>query len=149
MRLAIDAVGNQSGGGATVLLDLLREAECHARTERVVVFTSPRQYRTFDFPQSARINEIPQPRAHRAAMRPAWHLHFLHRAAVAAGADVVLCMNGMGYGKGLPFVHFVQQSLPFSREAIALALEVHHDQDTLAVGKSDEPPRDPHRDSPT
>ena len=121
LSLAIDAVGTKHSGGATVLTDVLTAAAADARFDRVSVFCSPRGHRTFDLPLSNKIREIECGFSESSRICRLWRSQFrLPSEVLKLGADVLLCMSGIGSaGQHIPHVTFVQQSLPFSPEALA------------------------------
>lgn len=121
MHLAVDAVGIKHSGGAVVLQEFLRVAIEHPRVRRLSVFTSPRALRDFNLPDGETVREYTMPHAEAPlARRVAWHERGVSRAAASVGADLLLCMTGMGNGHSVRHVTFIQQSLPFCGEALAL-----------------------------
>lgn len=120
IHLAIDCIGNTDGGGATILLTFLKAAISDDRFSRVTVFCSPRSKRKFDLPDSPKIVSIEQPFAHRSyPYRVWWFERMVGRYCKTLAVDVLLCLNGMGRGYGgVPHVTHIQQSLPFSSEAL-------------------------------
>jgi glycosyltransferase involved in cell wall biosynthesis len=118
MYLGVEAVGNRFGGGATVLTAFLSAAVAHHEIECVTVFSSPQSERRFELPDSPKLQDVPQYAAERSYLeRMAWYERGLERACRSAGVDSVICMNGMGVTRDIPSVTFIQQSLPFSKEA--------------------------------
>ncbi|MBM3331451.1 glycosyltransferase family 4 protein [candidate division WOR-3 bacterium] len=120
IHVAVDAVGIKHSGGATVLLDLLAATLTDDRVSRITVFSSPRSTRNFDLPASGRLVEIEQPLPERSYVhRLLWLRRNLGRECARVGADVLFCATGIGtIPATTPYVTFVQQSLPFSREAL-------------------------------
>jgi glycosyltransferase involved in cell wall biosynthesis len=120
VHLAIDAVGNVHGGGATILLDLLRYALADDRLAHISVFTSPRELRSFDLLASEKVVEIEQNLPGRSYLyRLFWFEHLQSRLCQRLGVDVLLCLNGIGHAHSpIPHVTYVQQSLPYSIEAM-------------------------------
>jgi len=112
-------VGIKHSGGATVLQDFLKAAIHHERLAQITVFCSPRVSRNFDLPDSRKITEIELPAAENSRVsRLLWFERQLAMRVKQCGADVLVCMSGAGRApKGMPQVTFVQQSLPFYREA--------------------------------
>ena len=95
--LAVEAVGAKHGGGAVVLGDVLRAAIRCEDIERITVFCSPRNVRSFDMPLSQKLFEVPQPYAEKSVLG---RIHWLNRglkgSVMALKADLVVCMNGIG-----------------------------------------------------
>lgn len=119
LHLAVDAVGIKYGGGATVLLDFIEAALAEPRIEQLSVFTSLRELRRFTLPADPRLTEIEVPNVDSSTIaRFRWHLVDMGKRSVKIGADLVLCFANMGRTP-TPYVVFIQQSLPFSREALA------------------------------
>jgi len=119
MKMAVDALGIKHSGGATVLQDFLMAAIHDDRLAQITVFCSPRVSRNFDLPDSPKITEIELPNAESSRIsRLLWFERQLPLRAKQSGADVLICMSGAGRAPhGMPQVTFVQQSLPFFREA--------------------------------
>ena len=63
MILAIDAVGAKHSGAASVLRATVHAALRSPGIDRLVVLSSPREVRNFDFPADPRLLELPQPQA--------------------------------------------------------------------------------------
>lgn len=119
MHLAIDAVGAKFGGTATVLLDLLNAAIINSRVKQITVFTSPREFRRFDLPTHAKLTEIEVARVDRSRIeRLRWSLHRMGNLCNRFHVDIVLCLGNIGRAT-IPCVVFIQQSLPFSPEALS------------------------------
>lgn len=121
MHLGVDAVGIKHSGGATVLLDFLAAAVSDDRLSKITVFCSPRGARNFDLPQSDKIMEIQLPIVERSYLYQAlWFEVLLGRYCKRIATDVLFCAGGVGSAQPpIPHVTFIQQSLPFSREALA------------------------------
>ncbi|MFB6264784.1 MAG: glycosyltransferase [Bradymonadaceae bacterium] len=118
MDLGVDALGIRRKGGATVLLGVVSGALQHPSIDRVVVFAASEGGRDFKFPDAERLTVVSDSLAHDSyAARIGWYEWGLERAARRHGVDGVLCLNGMGRTRSVPHVTYVQQSLPFSREA--------------------------------
>lgn len=119
VHLAIDGIGARHGGAATVLQDLISAAESDSRFARVSVFCSPRSQRVFDFPDSSKLTQIECPIATNSRLFRFWWIkRGLSRTVGKIGADVLLCMGGVGNGgPTIPHIAFIQQLLPFSPEA--------------------------------
>jgi len=120
LHLAIDAVGVKHSGGARVLLDVLGAAIHDARFREVSVFCSPRADRRFDISIGSKIREIECGLAERNRLYRLWWLeHRLPSEVRRCGADVLLCMSGIGSAGGrLPHVTIIQQPLPFFPECL-------------------------------
>lgn len=120
MHLVVDAVGTKHSGAATVLLDFLKVATAEDRISKITVFCSPRKVRTFTLSWSKKIRIVEPRYAGRSRFaRVIWHTGGLAHAAQNHGANVVFCMSGQGGTiSPTPHVTFVQQSLPFSSEAL-------------------------------
>jgi glycosyltransferase involved in cell wall biosynthesis len=122
IRLALEAVGIKHSGGATVLLDFLDEVERDSRIERVFLFCSERKRRLFTLECYSKVTEIEVLPAESATGRLFWMNFGLSKAVAALQLDVLLCFNGVGQGpSNIPKGCFVQQSLPFSREALGVS----------------------------
>ncbi|MBN1964168.1 MAG: glycosyltransferase, partial [Anaerolineae bacterium] len=121
MHLAVDCVGINDGGGATVALDFLQAALRDRRIERLTVFSSPLDVLTIVYPTDPKLHVIIQPRAYASRLsRLAWQVRQLGTACRHHGADRLLCLANAGEAPpGLPCATFIQQSLPFSPEALA------------------------------
>jgi glycosyltransferase involved in cell wall biosynthesis len=117
--MAVDAVGIKHSGGATVLQEFLKAAIDDDRLTQITVFCSPRVSRNFALPESQKITEIELPNVESSRFsRLRWFERQLPLRAKQSGADVLVCMSGSGRApRGMPQVTFVQQSLPFYREA--------------------------------
>ena len=120
IHVAVEAVGIKHSGGSVVLLDFLEAACSSTEIEKISVFCSPREARNFDLPSSEKVTEIPQIRAeHSVVARFVWYEHWLQRALISSGAHVSISMGSFGRGHpSIPHATFIQQSLPFSREAL-------------------------------
>ena len=103
----------------SVLLAVLEEA---LRREQLttVLFATPESERNLPFPSHSRLAVVERPReTTRPASRLWWYEKGFGRAAKAAGANVTLSLSGAAIpGRAVPAVTFIQQSLPFSREAL-------------------------------
>jgi glycosyltransferase involved in cell wall biosynthesis len=120
MHLAIEAVGTRSGGGATVLLDFLSAVLGCPAVERITVFASHASARRFAYPHHGKLHVRELSFADRSkAARMVWLHAGLRRAVSQIRAEALLCFNSVGIG-GVPQLSFVQQSLPFCSEALAL-----------------------------
>jgi glycosyltransferase involved in cell wall biosynthesis len=101
-----------------VLRELLGALGTREQFDRVTVFVSPGLASSGMSLGRVKLVEMPGPHfSYRK--RVTWYVSGLRKYAKNLGADAILCMNGMGLGTpGLPAFHFVQQSLPFSQEAL-------------------------------
>lgn len=120
-HVAIDTVGARINGAAIVALSTVSSAIAHPSIGRVTVFASPD--REFAWPPSPKLRVIEERAATDSSVaRLRWQLRGLQRAAADEGADVVLGMsNGVvRHGDGPPTVLFIQQGLPFDRQARAV-----------------------------
>lgn len=119
MHLAVDAVGAKYGGAATILLDFLGVALADKCVRRVTVFCSPRSLRRFDLPNHPKLVQQVQPGAETPIQRILWHETGLGHTCERVQADVVFCISNAGRGtRHVPHVTLIQQSLPFSTEAL-------------------------------
>jgi len=120
MHLAVDAIGIKHSGGAAVLSGFLGAALENPRVTRVTVFCSPASERGFILPVSPKLQSIEQPLAERSYLaRILWFQVVLGYKCMKISADVLICMVGCGRVRSRPScVTFIQQSLPFSREAL-------------------------------
>lgn len=119
--LGLDAVGAKYGGAATVALGAARAALDSERVRQLVVWSSPREQRRFDFPDDDRLLEIEQGSAETSgAARVHWQAIGLPGEARRRAVDVLLCLGGGGAPpRGIPGATLIQQSLPFSKEALS------------------------------
>jgi glycosyltransferase involved in cell wall biosynthesis len=119
VHLAIDGVGARFGGAATVLQDVVKAALRCDGIHSVTVFTSPSREMHFELPGVPRLQEIAV-NGNGYTSRTGWLLRGLRKAAEKVSPDVVLCLGNGGIGpEGVPAAVFLQQSLPFSKEAMA------------------------------
>ena len=119
IHLAIDGVGARFGGAATVLQDVVKAAVRCDGLHSITVFTSPSREMHFELPRVSRLQEIPV-NGDGYISRTGWLLHGLRKATEKVSPDVVLCLGNGGIGpEGVPTAVFLQQSIPFSREAMA------------------------------
>jgi len=120
MHIAVEAVGNKHSGGAEVLRGVVSRLCNSPRITKVTVYCSPRAGRSFDFGCHDALTEVPRPREERSYFRRMWwYLRGLSARCEQDRVDLVLCINGMGLIRGkVAAVAMIQQSLPFSREAI-------------------------------
>jgi glycosyltransferase involved in cell wall biosynthesis len=89
--------------------------------ERLVLFGSTRTLRTFQLPPAASLRDVEASIADRGPLgRMWWHTTGLQRALRAHDAGALLALSGGGWGPvGCRSTLLIQQSLPFSSEAIA------------------------------
>jgi glycosyltransferase involved in cell wall biosynthesis len=120
MRLAIDMVGARHSGVSVVGLGVVDAALANPAIDDVVLFASPHGERRFKLPLSSKLRVV-EPELPRTVLgRFAWNLGASTRAARAVKSDAFLCLANGGLGNGkVPVTVFIQQSLPFSREALA------------------------------
>ncbi|AFM23645.1 glycosyltransferase [Desulfomonile tiedjei] len=120
MHLAIDALGTKRGGAATGFLEFLTVAVADPRIEKITVFSSPATDRLFAFPQSRKLRIIEKTMVDRNPFaRIWWYEYSLSKACKDISADLLFIFANFGRGcSEIPHVTYVQQSLPFSREAI-------------------------------
>lgn len=120
-RIAIDAVGAKHSGAAAVLLGIVGAALDSTAVSHLTVFCSPAKQREFRLPDDGKLNVVDVPLGERGfAGRALWQHVGLRSATRADGAQVLLCLSGGGLAATpVPTVQFIQQSLPFSREALA------------------------------
>lgn len=121
IHLAIDAVGARYGGSATELLDILQTVIDDPRIDKVTLFCSPPEKRLFDLQCSTKLFEAPQNLVDKNyPIRLFWYERLLGMKCKKIGADILLIASNFGRaGFGIPHVTYVQQSLPFSSEAMA------------------------------
>lgn len=118
MHVAIEAVGIKQGGGVVVLNGLVRALVDDRRFDRVTVFCSPQK--RFDAPRAEGAGLIWRAMSiedRSYAGRLAWLKRGLAHATNRLGADVVLCLNGVGECD-VPRVNYIQQSLYFDEDAL-------------------------------
>ena len=119
IRLAIDGVGARFGGAATVLQDVVKAAVRCDGLHSITVFTSPSREVHFELPRVSRLQEIAV-NGNRYISRTGWLLRGLRKAAEKVSPDVMLCLGNGGIGpERVPAAVFLQQSIPFSKEAMA------------------------------
>ncbi len=119
MNLAIDAVGNKSGGGAIILLQLLQAASAANAIRQITVFVSPASCRQFGLPLSHKISIVEVVWAETSIGRFLWGLKGISRRLSASRHDAFLGLNGIGsVPSSCVSLLFIQQSLPFCKEAL-------------------------------
>lgn len=120
VHLAVDGVGAKYGGAATVLSAILEAAIESDLITQVSVFVSPGRTRSFQIPGNDSVRAIECPVVDSSpAHRALWFAWGLSREITKIGADVLLCVSGGGEGpKDVPTATLIQQSLPFSAEAM-------------------------------
>lgn len=119
LHLAVEALGCRHSGAATVLCDLISTVIRDSRFGRVTVLSSHKNERRFCLPASDKIRDVDVPQTQISLVH---RLHWLRKGLPdlmeKLGADVLISLSGTGRGtRGRPHVPFIQQSLPFSREA--------------------------------
>ena len=134
MHLTIDSVGNKSGGGAIVLLNLLDSACRNPKVNKITVFASPVGLCDFSLPVHPKINVIYVASAESDLGRTYWAVAGLQRRIKELKCDIFLGMNGIGYDgpaallralgmsfrpQSCPVVTFIQQPIPFSKESMS------------------------------
>lgn len=104
-----------------VLRETVHAALASSAVDALTLFASPRSEWEFALPNSPKLRVIERPRESASTVaRLAWLASGLAWAARRERADVVLALSNAG--SGWPFTPgalFIQQSLPFSREALA------------------------------
>jgi glycosyltransferase involved in cell wall biosynthesis len=122
VHAAVEAVGAKHSGAARVLEQTLRACLEHGQFSRVSVFTSPLSTLRASLPTDRRLDVIECADADRTRLgRMLWYEAGLARSVERCGADVLLHINALGVpSPRVPSVAMVQQSLPFSPEALAL-----------------------------
>lgn len=120
IHLAIDAIGAKHSGSATVLTDILISVIEDPRVSKITLFCSPSHRRLFELPASEKLIEAPRPWIDgNYFFRMIWYEWLLGYQCRRIGADILLIASNFGKaGWGIPHVTNVQQSLPFSKEAI-------------------------------
>lgn len=113
MHLAIDAVGNHTGGGLRVLHRVLDAVQDTKHISNVTLWCSDEPLLL------ANLNARPshwriEPVSTSLFFRPHWHQTVLNQRVRHVQPDVVLSLNGMGNVTGVRHVVFVQQPLIFS-----------------------------------
>ena len=103
-------------------MGVVRAALEDESVEEVLVFASPRAERSFELPGSPKLRVIEGGAVSGNLLaRTAWNLGLSALDAKWRGASVLLCLaNGGVRVANLPLALFIQQSLPFSREALAM-----------------------------
>lgn len=117
--MAIDGVGARHSGAASVLLAVLDALLRNGGFEKIVVFCSREGGRSFAR-TDGRIKWIPVSWAEWPVGRVLWYRHGLARWTRMQAAQGLLCLGGGGVAPpGTGSVTLVQQSLPFSDEALS------------------------------
>ena len=119
--LGIDGVGAKHGGAASVLAAIVRAAMASEAFKRVVVWCSPLASGGLDLPHSPKLQVLERTRREDVPLgRVLWHLRGLAVAATQERVTKMLCVSGGGIApRRVPCITFIQQSLPFSAEALA------------------------------
>ena len=119
-RIAIDAVGVRSGGGARTVTDFLSALRAVEHPHNVHLFVSPRSERRFDLPLGEAWTVEERSEEDRSPLaRLNWYLRGLERRCRELKVATLLTLNGMGAHGGCRCVAFVMQSLPYWPEALA------------------------------
>lgn len=119
MRLAIDAVGVKSGGGATVLLQTLQAAVALDAIREITLLASPTALREFTIPPHAKLRILDVARAESSVGRIRWAFRGLERHVHRLNCNALLGFTGIGVAqRNCASVVFIQQSLPYSRESL-------------------------------
>jgi len=120
LHIAVDAVGIKHSGGAMVLNDFIETALNDDRISKLTLFCSSKKDRNFNFPRSAKLVEREKPYVDKNYLvRILWSQSLLRRECSLISADILFCMTGIARGYGEKYtVTFIQQSLPFSEEAL-------------------------------
>jgi glycosyltransferase involved in cell wall biosynthesis len=102
------------------LIDLLKAALDDPRISRITLFCTPPEKRLFKMPSSGKLTEAPRPWIDKNyALRIVWYDWLLGFECRQIGVEVLLNSTNFGRGGiGTPHVTYVQQSLPFSQEAL-------------------------------
>ncbi|MBI4964985.1 MAG: glycosyltransferase [Desulfomonile tiedjei] len=121
IHIAVEATGAKFGGSETILLEFLDAAIADRRVAQTSIFCSPRRNRGFEFPSSAKVNLIENEWCDKNYLaRVAWYEFGLGIAAKRLSSHVIFASSQFGRGCfGVPHVTYVQQSLPFSDEAVS------------------------------
>lgn len=120
MHLAIEAVGVKHSGGAVVLHDVVSAALRSKTISKLTIFCSPRATRRFDFPSDSRLVLSERVAEEKSLWgRMLWITAGIQSEIDRLGPDVLLCMSAVGTSR-VPTAAFVQQSLMFCPEALAL-----------------------------
>ena len=121
MHLAIDAIGAKHSGSATVLTDILNSVIEDPRVSKITIFCSPSHRRLFELPTSEKLIEAPRPWIDaNYFFRMIWYEWLLGLTCRFLRVDVLLIASNFGKALfGIPHVTNIQQSLPFSEEAVS------------------------------
>jgi glycosyltransferase involved in cell wall biosynthesis len=120
MKILVDSVGTKHSGGARVLVDVVTAMLADDRVGEVVLLASPARLRQFSLPMDPRLRVVDIEGAESPLGRILWVFFGLRRACRRHEHDVFLGMNGFATRERRPRAVLVQQSLPFSAEAISL-----------------------------
>ena len=121
IHLAIDAIGAKHSGSATVLTDILNSVIEDPRVSKITLFCSPSHRRLFELPTSQKLVAVPRSWIDsNYFFRMIWYECLLGVTCRLLGVDVLLIASNFGKTLfGVPHVTNIQQSLPFSEEAIS------------------------------
>jgi len=121
MRVLLDSVGNKHSGGAQVLMEIVGALVVSDYVSCIILLASPARLRTFTLPISDKLIVRDIDAAEGPFGRLWWAVHGLGRVLADTPHDIFLGMNGFGpCCSNRPVVLFIQQSLPYSREALAM-----------------------------
>lgn len=104
------------------MLDFLDEAVSDERLDKITIFCSPRAVRDFELPITHKIIMCDKDMEERSYVRRIlWSQRGIANECQSIGAEVFLAMTGIGIGGDMvPSVTFIQQSLPFCAEVLAM-----------------------------
>jgi hypothetical protein len=121
MKLLIDAVGNRNGGGLEVLKQLLDAAAPGHVVDEMTLLISPAAMQELRGAGYSRVRIIEVSHAEGAVGRLHWALVGLDRAMAQLPGHVFFGLNGLaGTRARNRKAVFIQQSIPYSREAMRL-----------------------------
>jgi glycosyltransferase involved in cell wall biosynthesis len=120
LHIAIEAVGAKHSGAARVLEQVVAGCLAEPRLKRLSVYSSARRALVMELPNDPRLELLEQPAADTSRVRRIeWYEVGFRRALTRLRPHVALCVNALGTpAADIPTVALVQQSLPFSREAL-------------------------------
>lgn len=114
MHVAVEAVGNKSGGGQTVINDVLSQLTAADAVRKTSIFCSP----DLNIPAHRSLNIYRMPtETHSYVARFLWHELGLREKCRNLGVDIVVCMNSLGNVASIPQVNYFQQGLIFCSDA--------------------------------
>jgi glycosyltransferase involved in cell wall biosynthesis len=120
INLAIDAMGTRYGGGANELIGILNAAVAEKSISKITLFCSPGEKRLFRIPVADKLTQVEKPWVDKnLALRILWYEWGLGIECRKLGADLLFVSANFGRARfGVPHVTYIQQSLPFSTEAL-------------------------------